>query len=182
MEDETRNDSLKLKKTVLSGNGPLATYAKLRIAHAPGMPHRIQRKPLVSDSGMHHGTCVTHVPWCMSGSPTCSDGENVLGVPGACSTRNFAYLVRGPYIHSFAHELYIICAKLSQYCSIWNNYWISDTNALDKKSHILNWENVFQLSESYCELTGGVHFLCSSVVSQDLISMYDLYRTQQAGI
>ena len=26
-------------------------------------PHRrLQRKPLVSDPGMHHGTCVTHVP------------------------------------------------------------------------------------------------------------------------
>ena len=23
--------------------------------------------PLVSDPDMHHGTCVTHVPWCMSG-------------------------------------------------------------------------------------------------------------------
>ena len=32
--------------------------------------HRLQRKPLVSDPGMHHGTCVTHVPWCMSGSLT----------------------------------------------------------------------------------------------------------------
>ena len=32
--------------------------------------HRIQRKPLVSDPGMHHGACVTHVPWCMSGSLT----------------------------------------------------------------------------------------------------------------
>ena len=26
--------------------------------------HRFQRKPLVSNSGMHQGTCVTHVPWC----------------------------------------------------------------------------------------------------------------------
>ena len=26
---------------------------------------RLQRKPLVSDPSMHHGTCVTHVPWCM---------------------------------------------------------------------------------------------------------------------
>ena len=34
---------------------------------------------------MHHGTCVTHVPWCMSGSLTCSDGENVPGIPGACA-------------------------------------------------------------------------------------------------
>ena len=40
---------------------------------------RFQRKSLVSDPGMHHGTCVTHVPWCMSGSRTCGDGENVLG-------------------------------------------------------------------------------------------------------
>ena len=44
---------------------------------------RLRRKPLVSDPGMHHGTCVTHVPWCMSGSLTCGDGENVPGIPGA---------------------------------------------------------------------------------------------------
>ena len=53
----------------------LTRYVKLRVAHAPGMPgtfsrHRLQRKPLVSDPGMHHGMCVTHVPWCMSGSIT----------------------------------------------------------------------------------------------------------------
>ena len=46
---------------------------------------RFQRKPLVSDPDMHHGTCVTHVPWCMSGSLTCGDGENVPGIPGACA-------------------------------------------------------------------------------------------------
>ena len=47
--------------------------------------HRFQRKPLVSDPGMHHGTCVTHVPWCMSGSLTCGDGKNVPSIPGACA-------------------------------------------------------------------------------------------------
>ena len=46
---------------------------------------RFQRKPVVSDPGMHHGTCVTHVPWCMSGSLTCGDGENVPGITGACA-------------------------------------------------------------------------------------------------
>ena len=46
---------------------------------------RFHRKPLVSDPGMHHGTCVTHVPWCMSESLTCGDGENVFGIPGACA-------------------------------------------------------------------------------------------------
>ena len=43
----------------------------------------LQRKPIVSDPGMHHGTCVTHVPWCMSGSLTRGGGENVPGIPGA---------------------------------------------------------------------------------------------------
>ena len=35
---------------------------------------------------MHHGTCVTHVPWCMSGSLTHVGGENVPGIPGACAS------------------------------------------------------------------------------------------------
>ena len=59
--------------------------------------HLIQRKPLVSDPGMHHGTCVTHVPWCISGSQTRGGGENVPGIPDACATHNFTYLARGPY-------------------------------------------------------------------------------------
>ena len=64
-------------------HGPLARYVKLRVAHAPGIPgffshHLLQRKPLVSDPGMHHGTCVMHVPWCMSGSLTRGGGENDL--------------------------------------------------------------------------------------------------------
>ena len=58
--------------------------------------HWLQRKPLVSDPGMHHGTYVTHLPWCMSGSQTSGGGENVPGIPGACATHNFTYLTRGP--------------------------------------------------------------------------------------
>ena len=44
---------------------------------------------------MHHGTCVTHVPWCMSGALTLGGGKNVPGIPGACATHNFRYLVEG---------------------------------------------------------------------------------------
>ena len=58
--------------------------------------HRFQRKRLVSDPGIHHGTCDTHMPWCMLGSLTGGGGENVPGIPGACATRNFTYLARGP--------------------------------------------------------------------------------------
>ena len=46
---------------------------------------RLQRKLLVSDPGMHHGTCAMHVPWCMLGSLTCDGGENDPGIPGACA-------------------------------------------------------------------------------------------------
>ena len=81
--------------------GPLARYVKQRVAHGPGTPktfprHQLQRKPQVSDPGMHCGTCVTPVSWCMSGSLTCDGGENVPGIPGACATRNFTYMARDP--------------------------------------------------------------------------------------
>ena len=33
---------------------------------------RFPPPPRFSDPDMHHGTCVTHVPWCMSGSLTSS--------------------------------------------------------------------------------------------------------------
>ena len=64
--------------------------------------HKLQKKPLVSDPGMHHGTCVTHVPWCMSGSLTRGDGENVPGIPGACAILNFTYLARDPMVQVLA--------------------------------------------------------------------------------
>ena len=59
--------------------------------------HRLKKKPLVSHPGMHYGTCVTHVPWCMSEPLTRSGGENFPGNHAACAIRNFMYLVRGPW-------------------------------------------------------------------------------------
>ena len=49
-------------------HGPLPRYVKLRVAHAPGMPGTFSPQLRVSDPDMHHGTCVTHVSWCMPGS------------------------------------------------------------------------------------------------------------------
>ena len=57
------------------------------------------RKPPVSYPGMHHGTCVTHVPWCMSGSLTRGGEENVPAIPGACAIHNFMYMSKGPWWH-----------------------------------------------------------------------------------
>ena len=41
-------------------NGPLARYVKL-----PEKPGTFSPPPRVSNPDMHHGTCVTHVHWCM---------------------------------------------------------------------------------------------------------------------
>ena len=51
-------------------HGHLTRYAKLRVAHAPGMSGTFSPPPWFSDPDMHHGKCATHVPWCMSGSLT----------------------------------------------------------------------------------------------------------------
>ena len=41
---------------------------KIAGAHAPGMLGTFSPPPRVSNPDMHHGTCVTHVPWCMPGT------------------------------------------------------------------------------------------------------------------
>ena len=82
-------------------HGPIVSYVKLQAARAPEMPGTFSPSLRVCEPGMHHGTCVTHVPWCMPGS--LSSGflssrwrENVPGIPGACATHKCTYLVRGP--------------------------------------------------------------------------------------
>ena len=82
---------------------PLARYVNLRVAHALGMPGTISLPPWISDPDMHHGTCVMHVPWYMPGSLTSGflwsrwRGKHP-DIPGACTTSNFTYLVRGPFV------------------------------------------------------------------------------------
>ena len=51
-------------------HGPLTRYAKLWVAYATGMPGTFSPPLRVSDPDMHHGTCVMHVPWCISGGLT----------------------------------------------------------------------------------------------------------------
>ena len=89
-------------------HGPLTRYVKLRVVHTPGMPgrfprHRLQRKPRVSDPGMHRGTYVMDVPCCMPGSLIRGGGENIPGIPGAFATDSFMYLAKGPLTHVIHH-------------------------------------------------------------------------------
>ena len=64
---------------IIFSHGPLATYVKLRVAHVPGMPGTFSPPPQVSDSDMHHGTCMMHVPWCMPVSLTSVFFKSVAG-------------------------------------------------------------------------------------------------------
>ena len=86
---------------IVCGHGPLARYVKLRVPHAPGVPGTYSPPPRVSDPDMHHGTCVTHVPWCMPGSRTSGFlWSRWRGKRYRHSRRmhipQFTYLVRGP--------------------------------------------------------------------------------------
>ena len=85
-------------------HGPLTRYVKLRVAHAPGMPGTFCPPRRVSDPDMHHGTCVTHVPWCMPGSLTSGFlwsrwREKRSRHSRRMRNRNFPYLARGPWRH-----------------------------------------------------------------------------------
>ena len=95
----------------ISCNGPFARNVKLRVAHASRMPGTFSSPTRVSDPDMHHGTCATHVPWCMPGSLTngffeVGGGENVPGIPGACAICNFTYLTRDPWPPTFHPLVY----------------------------------------------------------------------------
>ena len=79
-------------------HGLLARYVKLRVAHVPGMPGTLFPPPRVSDPDMHHGTCVTHVPWCMPGSLTTSflwSGWRVKRSPHFRCMRNPQFYISG---------------------------------------------------------------------------------------
>ena len=106
-------------------HGPLAKYVKLWVAHAPGMPGTFS-PPRVSDPDMHHGMCVTHVPWYIPGSLTSSFRwsrwrGNVPGITVACATHNFAYLVRGPWLplmeRLFASSVMIWLREMGRFLS-----------------------------------------------------------------
>ena len=102
----------------------------LWVVHAPGMkwtfsPPLLQRKPLVSEFGMH-------VSWCMLGSITRGGGENVPDIPSVCVTRNFTYQARGPWrlnvevvfgkVHNifyYDQRMYFMCSKCVEIPCIW---------------------------------------------------------------
>ena len=133
---------------------------------------------------MHHGTCVTHVPWCIPGSLTGGGGgENAPGIPGACATRNFTYLARGP------------CSPLRQWCWVefeefdravnkwWmercyfivSRYWEKSINKCITKPRPLEWKNHWGFNAQKNGLVlGGKYFHPASLVDLHLASLWKI--------
>ena len=96
---------------------------------------QVQWKSSVSDPGMHHGMCVTHVPWCMSGSLARGGGENVLGIPSACALA----LLR------IWQEAHVILLPLGELCCVYCECFVK--NRLSYKGVNLwlgSWDNTSQ--------------------------------------
>ena len=78
----------------------------------------------VSDPGMYYGTCLAPI-WHeahLAVSFEVGGGDNVPGISGACTTRKFTYLVRGPWrwkcwtlSHTLASIREHICGMLNVY-------------------------------------------------------------------
>ena len=84
---------------------PWASYQirKIAGAHAPGMPETFSPPPRVNDRDMLHGTCgharaVMHAGIANPRFPLKAVmGKTFPAFPAQAQTRNFTYLVRGPY-------------------------------------------------------------------------------------
>ena len=86
----------------IRAHGPLTRYVKLRVARAPGMPGtlspQLASKETASQRSRHASMHVRPARAVMHvGIANPRWRGNVHGIPGACATRNFTYLARGPW-------------------------------------------------------------------------------------
>ena len=80
----------------IGSHGPLTRYVKLRVAHAPGMPRMFSPPPTTKETASLRSRAW---PTCRDACRDCQPavaGKTFPGIPGACATRNFTNLIRGP--------------------------------------------------------------------------------------
>ena len=139
---------------------------KISGAHAPGMPGTFSPLQRVSDADMHHGTCFTHVLWCMAGSLSFSfevgGGENVPGIPGACATCNFTYLVSGP-----CQDHVIVESK----CAMFSN--TSPLNYMTTEdSNVTGYKDTRVIAEKYLHVTFWIYVYSDCKWQTDMLFRY----------
>ena len=87
----------------LYAKGRLTRYVTLRVAHAPGMPGTFSPPPTSKEIASYRFRHASrHVRDARAVMHVGIDNPrwlgNVPGIPGACATRNFTYLARGPLL------------------------------------------------------------------------------------
>ena len=103
---------------------------------------------------MHHGTCVTHVPWCMSGSLTHGCVENVPGIPGACATHKFTYLARGPCLGTLTLSIHVL---VFLFVELIFEYQLCTGNSVHLRLvNRSSWESVEIFERAKCLYPGGI--------------------------
>ena len=80
-------------------NGPLTRYVKLWVSCAGNAGNVFPATDFKGNRKLAIPACITAraCRTCMLGSLNPRRGESVPGIPGACATRNFTYLIRGPW-------------------------------------------------------------------------------------
>ena len=136
--------------------GPLTRYVKTRVAHAPGMsgaffPPSTSKETASWWLDMHHSTCVTHAPWCMSGSLNCGGGETfpafpvhaqpeILRIWQDAYARLFVYLYVFIFLCMFGSFDIGYVIKVNCY-SLLNVFRLTTTVFKTSGSHLLTWIN-----------------------------------------
>ena len=115
---------------------------KIAGAHAPGMPGTFSPSPQVSDPGMHHGTCVTHVSWCMPGSLTNGFLWNRRRGKRSRRMRNLQFCVSGKRPMAFHSK----CSTFKEN-AFWKYLW--------NVSYFIHEEQVFR-KVLYCLIIEGI--------------------------
>ena len=157
---------------LVQANGPLARYVKLRVAHAPGMPGTFSPPPWINDPGMHHGTCVTHVPWCMPGSLVSGFlWSRLRGKRSRHSRRmrnpHFTYLVRGPWPVRLLDAEPLPEPKLI-YQFVWSRginsiKWMKNQTSWFKKRNVRCFADGIFICKWKCHLQSTGHFFSASM-------------------
>ena len=137
--------------------GSLTRYVKLQVAHAPGMPGTFSPSPQVSDTDMHHGTCLTHVPWCMPGSLTSGflwiRWREKRSWHSRCMRNSQFYVsVKRPMLYPFCLLLVILCTKCGPLCIGVHWKWIIQMARLQLWSNnrfVYHWQRYFYSMQTH---------------------------------
>ena len=119
-------------------NGSLIRYVKFRCAHAPGMPWTFSPRPTSNETTSYRSRHSSRHLWdehaaMHVGIVNRGGGENVPGIPGACSTRNITYLVKK--YHTIRYHACSMTPHIVDKVSLWLTVLCNTKHHSSKHEH-----------------------------------------------